>query len=62
MSTIIELTAAEVAVILKLKPDTVRKHVQRGLLRPSRKVGQAYLFTSSEVRRFQKDRKKPGRS
>jgi excisionase family DNA binding protein len=55
-----EITATEAADRLGLKADTVRKLVQRGLLTPSRKVGQAYLFTVTEIERYSRERSRPG--
>lgn len=56
------LTSAEVADELGVQHDTVRKYVQRGLLHPLKNIGSAYVFLSSEFKRFQKSRRKgPGR-
>ena len=55
-----EITAAQAADRLGLKADTVRKLVQRGLLTPSRKVGQAYLFSVAEIDRYNRERSRPG--
>lgn len=56
----IELTAVQAAARLDLQPDTVRKLVQRGLITPSRKVGQAYLFSVAEIDRYNRERSRPG--
>lgn len=49
------------AVYLGLKPDTIRKYVQRGVLWPSGTVGVAYIFEQAELDRFQASRKSSGR-
>jgi hypothetical protein len=49
------------AAYLGLKPDTIRKYVQRGVLWPSGTVGLSYFFEREELDRFQQSRKRSGR-
>lgn len=49
-------TSLEAALYLGLKNDTVRKHVQRGLLQVHDTIGKAYLFAKSELDRYKKER------
>lgn len=49
------------AAYLGLRPDTIRKYVQRGALWPSGTVGVAYIFEREELDRFQQSRKGSGR-
>ena len=53
-------TTEDAAEYLDLKPDTVRKYVQRGLLTYWKTIGQAYLFTQAELDRFNDNRRGPG--
>jgi len=50
------------AEYLGVKTDTVRKYVERGLLRPwDGWGGQAHLFLETELKRFQIERRGRGR-
>lgn len=54
------LTTEEAAELLKLAPATVRQYVRRGLLKPRRRIGQAFLFLKSECDRYAKQKKPRG--
>jgi DNA-binding transcriptional MerR regulator len=54
------LTTNEVAEGLGVKPDTVRKYVQRKLIKPDRMIGNAHIFLESEFKRFSRTRRKAG--
>lgn len=54
------LTTDEAARFLKLSPHTVRKYVQRGLLRPKQTIGTAYLFLRSECMRYKREKRPRG--
>jgi excisionase family DNA binding protein len=56
--SIIDAQAA--AIYLGLSRHTVRKYVQRGLLRASGSVGRAYIFERGELDRYLRDRKPVG--
>jgi len=49
------------AVYLTLSPHSVRKYVQRGILRPLRSIGRAYIFSREELDRFRNSRRSAGR-
>lgn len=51
----------EAAKFLRLGPDTVRQYVHRGLLKPYGSIGGRYLFQESELRRYEAERRGPGR-
>lgn len=53
-------TTPDAAKFLKLSEHTVRKYVQRGLLTPSRSIGNAYIFLESELRRYKKNKRPRG--
>lgn len=42
----------EAARMFGVRPDTVRKYVQRGQLVPTQTIGRAYLFTSDVLAEF----------
>jgi predicted site-specific integrase-resolvase len=52
--------SAGVAKRFAVEIDTVRKWVQRGLLRPKGTIGRAYLFDQKEVDRFSAVKRTPG--
>lgn len=54
------LDSNEAAEFLSLSVHTIHKHVQRGKLRPVRRVGTACLFLESELRRYKRERKPRG--
>jgi excisionase family DNA binding protein len=56
--SIIDAHAA--AAYLGLSRHTIRKYVQRGLIRASGSVGRAYVFDRSELDRYLRDRKPVG--
>jgi excisionase family DNA binding protein len=56
--SIIDAHAA--AAYLGLSRNTIRKYVQRGLIRASGSVGRAYVFDRSELDRYLRDRKPVG--
>lgn len=45
---------------LRVATDTVRKWVQRGLLKPKCSIGRAYLFDEPEINRFLAEKRPPG--
>ena len=46
------MTTPEAADYLGLAEDTVRKYIQRGLIRPFDTVGRAYLISEAELNRY----------
>lgn len=56
--SIIDAHAA--AAYLGLSRHTIRKYVQRGLIRASGSIGRAYVFERSELDRYLRDRKPVG--
>lgn len=54
------LTTNDVAENLGVEPDTVRKYVQRKLIKPNRMIGNTHIFLESEVKRFSRARRKRG--
>ena len=54
------LTTDQAAEFLRLKPDTLRRYANRGLLRAGRRLGNYLLFSQSELSRFERDRKPRG--
>ncbi len=54
------LTTVDAAKFLNLSEHTVRKYVQRGLLKPFRRIGSACLFLESECRRYKKEKRPRG--
>ena len=55
-----EYLVREAAELLGLSPDTVRRYSSRGLLRPSRRLGNMLVFSEQEIQRYQVSRRKPG--
>ena len=54
-------TTPEAAQYLGMPLDSVRRHIQRGNIRPMKKrVGQNYLITESELDRFNENRRPRG--
>lgn len=54
-------TTTDVAAETGLKPDTIRKFVQRGVIRPQDSmIGNAYIFSESELKRFKRSRRRRG--
>jgi excisionase family DNA binding protein len=51
----------EAAEYLNLGTDTVRQYVHRGLLHAFDTLSGRYLFKESELRRYNSERKPPGR-
>lgn len=54
------LTTDEAAQYLNLSPHTIRKYVQRGLLKPKQTIGTAYLFLKSECLRYKREKRPRG--
>lgn len=50
----------EAAKFLKVAEDTVRKYIQRGLIKPLTTAGHAYLIEESELRRYNRERRGRG--
>lgn len=48
------------AAYLGLRPETIRKYVQRGILTPQQTIGVAYVFSRSELDRYLRDRRPVG--
>lgn len=46
------MTSQEAAAYVGCEPITIRMNVARGKLKPLQRVGRAWLFSVSEVRRF----------
>lgn len=53
-------TCEQAATKLRMKPDTVRRYVHRGLIQAGI-VGSVYLISADELRRFKDERREPGR-
>lgn len=53
-------TSAEAAVYLGLQTDTVRKLVQRELLKFRSQIGKSYIFEKSELDRYNREKMPPG--
>ena len=49
------------AAFLGLSCESIRKYVQRGILRPQDTIGRAYVFSREELERFQAIRRPVGR-
>lgn len=54
------LTTAQVADLLGVKPDTVKRYIHRGLIKAS-KFGRDWLIAPEAVEQYAKTRRKPGR-
>ena len=54
------LTTAQAAEILDVERVTVGKHITRGNL-PARRVGHMFLILISDLLKFRRERRKPGR-
>ena len=54
------LTTEDAAEFLNLTTNTVRKYVQKGKLRPFKRIGRACLFLKSECVRYKRERKPRG--
>lgn len=52
---------ADAAKFLRLGTDTVRQYVHRGILHPCGEVSGRYMFEESELQRYERERKSPGR-
>ena len=55
------LTTSEAASYLGLSLDTVRKYLTRQLIRADAKVGRTNLIAKSELDRYRRERRIPGR-
>jgi excisionase family DNA binding protein len=53
-------TCEQAAVKLRMKADTIRRYVHRGLISAGI-VGSVYLISASELRKFKENHRKPGR-
>lgn len=53
-------TSAEAAEYLGLQTDTVRKLVQRDLLKFCGQIGKSYIFERSELDRYNREKLPPG--
>ena len=54
------LTTTQAAEQLKIKRGTVIQHIERGLIKAS-KTGRDWFIRQSEVNRYNRKRKRPGR-
>ena len=54
------LTTAEAAEKLGMARDTVRKYIQRGLIKPFAMVGSSHLVTVEEIERYRRTRQPRG--
>lgn len=54
------LTTTEASLILRLKPKTITRYIERGLITADKK-GRDYLISEEEISRFKKDRKSRGK-
>ncbi len=52
-------TCDQAAKKLKMKADTVRRYIHRGLIKAGL-LGDAYLIADAEIERFRTERRKPG--
>jgi len=50
----------DAAPLLKLSPDSLRKFINRGLIKAV-KVGRAWHITQAAIDRYEKERRAPGR-
>lgn len=55
------LTTVQVAGLLNLSPNTIRRYTERGLIARSEKVGSVNLYSRDEVERYKRERRRPGR-
>jgi len=55
-----EYLVRDAAELLGLTPDTVRRYSSRGVLRPTRRLGNMLVFSDAEIQRYQVSRRKPG--
>lgn len=53
-------TCEQAAEKLRMKADTIRRYVHRGLIQAGI-VGSVYLISAAELRRFKDNRREPGR-
>lgn len=53
-------TCEQAAKKLRMKPDTVRRYVHRGLI-DAGIVGSVYLISEAELQRFRREKRAPGR-
>lgn len=56
----IMLTTTDAAEALGVKPDTVRKYVERDQLKPDRMIGNTHIFLEAEIKRFSRVRRRRG--
>lgn len=54
------ISTAEAATLLGVKQDTVRKWIQRGLIKPAATVGQSYLLSEKVCRAFKRKKRPHG--
>jgi excisionase family DNA binding protein len=54
------LTTAEAAKSIGVAQDTVRKYIQRKLIKPFGTIGSAYLMTAGEVERYKNEKRPRG--
>jgi len=55
------LTTSKFAEFIDASADTVKKYCQRGVITGAVKAGHSWLIPKSEVAKFQRSRRKPGR-
>ena len=53
-------TCEQAAAKLRMKADTIRRYVHRGLISAGI-VGSVYLIADNELRKFKQNRREPGR-
>lgn len=51
---------AEAARHMKLSVHTVRKYIQRDLIKPAATIGGVHILTVEECERYNRERRKPG--
>lgn len=54
-------TTTEAGKFLGLAQDTVRQYVFRSIITPFTQVGPSYLIAESELLRYRRERRKPGK-
>jgi excisionase family DNA binding protein len=54
------LTTDQAAETLGLKPDTLRRYANRGVVRAGRRIGNYLLFATSEVERYRREKREAG--
>jgi excisionase family DNA binding protein len=54
-------TTDEAASYLGFAQSTITQYVQRGLLKPAKRIGRSWLFTRSECDRYNEEKRSPGK-